>query len=172
LHTTTQHHATHTAHAHTPSHTHRRYQKLRKKAGLVVTDSVALYYEEAAAAAAAAAQQRQQQQAGDAAGGSGGGGSLLARLLAGQAAYLQEALGHAPAPLAGKPADHVVIAQEVVAVGDVGDAGDEAEAGAGADSGAAFTAIIAAPPGSSALRLVGASDGGAGAAALAGMSLS
>ncbi|WIA42068.1 hypothetical protein OEZ86_009348 [Tetradesmus obliquus] len=99
-----------------------RYQKLRKKAGLTVTDVVELYYTPAAAAAAA------------------DGGSvpaLLTKIIEGQASYLSEAFGRPLQALAAKPDSSVVIAQELQSIG-----GDE--------NGASFVAVLAAAPGSSA----------------------
>ena len=93
-----------------------------------------LYYEPVAANA-------------DAAAADADGAALLQRILEGQAAYFSEALSQSLKPLAEKPADQQVVAQEVVSVG-----GEEG-------GSATFRAVLAALPGSSALRLVGANDG-------------
>jgi hypothetical protein len=75
-----------------------RYQKLRKKAGLTVTDVVELYYAPAAAADA-------------------GIPALLTKIIEGQAGYLTEAFGKPLQALAAKPDSSVVIAQELQNIG-------------------------------------------------------
>ena len=100
----------------------------------MITDSVELYFQPADAASAG----------GEAAAAEGA--VLLSRLLEGQGAYVTEALGQQLQQLGDKPADQQVVAQEIVTVG------------SDAAGSAVFTAVIAAPPGSSALRLL-AKDG-------------
>jgi hypothetical protein len=75
-----------------------RYQKLRKKAGLTVTDVVELYYAPAAAAA-------------------DGIPALLTKIIEGQAGYLSETFGRPLQELAAKPESSVVIAQELQSIG-------------------------------------------------------
>jgi hypothetical protein len=75
-----------------------RFQKLRKKIGLTVTDTVELYYQPLPAAAAA-------------------DGSLVARIADGHADYLKEALGVVLQPLEHKPEGSTVIASEEQSVG-------------------------------------------------------
>jgi hypothetical protein len=104
-----------------------RYQKLRKKAGLTVTDVVELYYAPAAAAAAA--------DGAAAAAAEGGIPALLTKIIEGQAGYLTEAFGKPLQALVAKPDSSVVIAQELQTIG-----GDE--------NGASFVAVLAAAPGS------------------------
>lgn len=126
----------------TPTHSHitnqNRYQKLRKKAGLIVTDAVQLYYQHADAATAG----------GEAAAAEGA--ALLQKILAGHAPFFSEVLYQQLKPVSEMPSEQQVVAQEVVSVGGSGSGG--ADDGAGA--GATFTAVIAAAPGSSALRLL------------------
>ncbi len=107
-----------------------RYQKLRKKCGLTVTDIVDLYYEltpstSAMGAAAADGADAPDGAATRAAGGgeangeassSGEGGTLL-RVLGTHADYLRQTLGQVPRPLPGKPPGSDVIAQEETRVG-------------------------------------------------------
>jgi hypothetical protein len=99
----------------------------------VVTDVVELFFHpagpEAAGSEAAAAD----------------GAALLARILDGQAPYFAESLAQPLRPLSEKPVELQVVAQEQVSVG-------------GEEGGASFMAVIAAAPGSSALRVL-AKDG-------------
>lgn len=99
-----------------------RYQRLRKKAGLTVTDVVDLYFAPAPAAA------------GEAADSTAAVGDLISKIMSSQSAYLQESLGVPVLEVSAKPADKVTIAEEVQNVG-----GEE------------FLAVIAAAPGSSAV---------------------
>jgi len=75
-----------------------RFQKLRKKIGLTVTDTVELYYEPLPGAAAA-------------------DGSLVGRIAASHTDYLKEALGVVLLPLGQKPEGSTVIASEEQSVG-------------------------------------------------------
>jgi hypothetical protein len=108
-----------------------RYQKLRKKAGLTVTDVVELYYAPAAAADSAAAA------------AADGIPAFLTKIIERQAGYLAEAFGRPLQDLAAKPESSVVIAQELQSIG-----GDE--------NGASFVAVLAAAPGSSAVAAAAA----------------
>lgn len=111
-----------------------RFQKLRKKAGLTVTDVVGLHYEPAPAP-------------GQDADAAAAGAARLASLLAGQAAYLREALGVELSHVSALAAGHVVVAREAQVVG--------------TDDGAAgFVAVLAAPPGSSAAAAAAAAGSG------------
>eukprot|EP00878_Enallax_costatus_P012446 GHUV01012997.1.p1 GENE.GHUV01012997.1~~GHUV01012997.1.p1 ORF type:complete len:217 (+),score=101.72 GHUV01012997.1:367-1017(+) len=78
-----------------------RYQRLRKKAGLTVTDVVDLYFAPAAAADGQAAAV----------------GELISKIMSAQSAYLKESLGVSVLELSTKPEDRVVIAEEVQSVG-------------------------------------------------------
>lgn len=92
-----------------------RFQKLRKKAGLVVTDSVEVFYSEE--------------------NGSPSGSLLpLQQLLQAHQTYLQESLGRPLLHLRHKPAHAVVIASESTTVGTQEDG-----------TLATFTAVLAAP---------------------------
>jgi hypothetical protein len=85
--------------------TARRYQKLRKSAGLTIGDKVELYYEAAPAAAAA----------GDA---SSSCEAALAALVAGHGAYLRDALGGPVLHTGARPPAAVVIARERTTIGE------------------------------------------------------
>lgn len=151
---------------HTPIITHNRYQRLRKKAGLTVTDAVHMYWAPPGAAAAlqqqsaggsAAPSQQQQQQQQDAAASSSSDAAALQSLMQRHADYLAEALGGAaPRPLSDMPTDCVVVAAEEQTIA-AADGGEGAAA-----SSVAFVAVLAAPPGSSAIAAAAA----AGLAAL------
>ena len=125
-----------------------RYQRLRKKAGLTVTDAVELYFEQLPASASVASLASVSAAGGAAAdgggsGGNGGGGEggeaaaaalSVAALVERQADYLKESLGLLPRPLAGKPPASAVLARE--------------ETNIGGEQGAVFAAVLAAPEGS------------------------
>jgi hypothetical protein len=138
----------HSAHSHPhPKHnpsTPPRFQRLRKKAGLTVTDTVELYFEQLPASASTASflggGDGDGATAAAAAGSNGGGEAAaaalqlsVAELVARQAEYLRASLGAPPAPLVGKPAGSVVIARE--------------ETNVGGEQGAVFAAVLAAPAG-------------------------
>jgi hypothetical protein len=108
-----------------------RYQKLRKKAGLTVTDVVELYYQPAAADDGGAVAEASE--------------ALLSKIVDEQAEYLKQALGVELQPLSSKPAHHVVITEEVQSVG----------GGTDEVTAASFLAVIAAPPGSTAAAAAG-----------------
>ena len=104
-----------------------RFQKLRKKAGLVVTDTVEVFYSPAATAGAAtgaAAAKGQKAEEGD----------TLAPLIASRQSTIVESLGKPLLHVSHKPKHAVVIASELVTVGTAEDG-----------TLASFTAILACP---------------------------
>lgn len=121
-------------HTHTQSP---RFQRLRKKAGLTVTDAVELYYEQLPASSSTASFAAGDA-AGDAPGDAAGGVTpvTVAALVERQGAYLKESLGCVPVTLGDKPAGSVVIARE--------------EASVGGEQGMVFAVVLAAPAGSAA----------------------
>lgn len=116
-----------------------RFQRLRKKAGLTVTDAVDLYFEQLPAAPSSASLASSVATAGGGGGGEGdaaGAGAApvsVAALVERQAAYLAESLGAAPRPLSLKPAASAVVAREETSIG--------------GEQGAAFAVVLAAPEG-------------------------
>ncbi|KAI8462538.1 MAG: hypothetical protein J3K34DRAFT_182080 [Monoraphidium minutum] len=109
-----------------------RFQRLRKKAGLTVTDAVELYYEQLPSPPSAA--------------GGGGGEAVTVRgLIERQGEYLRGSLGSLPLPLGDKPDASAVIAREETTVG--------------GDTGCVFAAVLAAPAGGGAAAATAAAAG-------------
>lgn len=109
-----------------------RFQKLRKKAGLTVTDVVELYYDLTVSADGSLPSSTPSDTSADTASSN----HHLERILQQHAAYLEESLGVTLQALSRKPAGSLVIASESQSVGNEGLSSE-------------FVAVIAAPKGSS-----------------------